>query len=215
MSPARTEISPLFARLLRTGRRGVQLLWARNVLAPVSTASGRLALATCGARVGPELVVRGRLRLHIDGEFEIGARVRINSGPANYVGGDRRMAMWVGTGGKLSIGDECGLSNSTIVCMTRIDIGARTFIGGGCEIYDTDFHPLDPTERASVSPAPRVGSIQIGPGAFIGAFSIVLKNSRIGEGSVVGAGSLVSGAIPDHELWAGVPAKFIRKLGNR
>lgn len=215
MKVAPPQTSPLLTRLLKTGRRGVQFLWARNVQTPVSTAAGRVAFATCGARVGPGLVVRGRLRLHIDGELELGAQVRINSGPANYVGGDRRMAIWVGNEGRLSVGDECALSNSTIVCMTRIEIGARTFIGGGCEIYDTDFHALEPTERAAVSPAARTGAIEIGPGAFVGGFSIVLKNSKIGEGSVIGAGSLVSGEIPGHEVWAGVPARFIRKLGSR
>ena len=52
----------------------------------------------------------------------------------------------------------------------------------------------------------------IGPKAFVGAWSIVLKNVTIGEGAVVGAGSVVTRSIPPHEIWAGVPAKFVRKI---
>jgi acetyltransferase-like isoleucine patch superfamily enzyme len=36
----------------------------------------------------------------------------------------------------------------------------------------------------------------------------------LGDGAVVGAGSIVTRSVPSHELWAGVPAKFIRRLKN-
>ena len=49
-------------------------------------------------------------------------------------------------------------------------------------------------------------------GAFIGAHSIILKGVIIGEKSIVGAGSVVTKSIPDGEIWAGNPAKFIRKI---
>lgn len=47
---------------------------------------------------------------------------------------------------------------------------------------------------------------------IIGACSIVLKGVTIGKNSVVGAGSVVTKSIPDNEVWAGNPAKFIRKV---
>lgn len=55
-------------------------------------------------------------------------------------------------------------------------------------------------------------TVVIKDGAFIGAHTIVLKGVTIGERSIVGAGSVVSRSIPDYEIWAGNPAKFIKKV---
>ena len=47
---------------------------------------------------------------------------------------------------------------------------------------------------------------------FIGGGSIILKGVTIGERAVVGAGTVVTKDIPAGEIWAGNPARFIRKL---
>ena len=49
-------------------------------------------------------------------------------------------------------------------------------------------------------------------GAFIGTRCLILKGVTIGKGAVVGAGSVVTKDIPDGEIWAGNPAKFIRNV---
>jgi acetyltransferase-like isoleucine patch superfamily enzyme len=183
------------------------------VRTPLSTGAARLDLRLWGADVGPGLSVNGRLRLRIDGTLRIGARVRINSGSANnFVGGDRRTSFWVGSRATLAIGDDCAVSNSTIVCTDSVEIRPRTFIGGGCEIYDTDFHPIDKDVRDSYTGKAEQGPIAIGPSAFIGGWTIILKNVVVGEGAVVGAGSLVTKSIPPYEVWAGVPARKVRSL---
>ena len=53
--------------------------------------------------------------------------------------------------------------------------------------------------------------VEIGPGCWIGARVTILGGSKLGPGSVVGAGSLVSGIYPAWSVIAGVPAKVIRK----
>lgn len=54
--------------------------------------------------------------------------------------------------------------------------------------------------------------VVIGDNVFIGAKCIILKGVTIGENSIVGAGSVVTKSIPANEIWAGNPAKFIRKI---
>ena len=54
--------------------------------------------------------------------------------------------------------------------------------------------------------------VEIKDGVFVGAHSIILKGVTIGEGSIIGAGSVVTKSIPAGEVWAGNPAKFIRKI---
>jgi len=55
------------------------------------------------------------------------------------------------------------------------------------------------------------GKVYIKKGAYLGMNTLVVKPVTIGEGAVVGAGSVVTKDIPDYEVWAGNPAKFIRK----
>ena len=55
--------------------------------------------------------------------------------------------------------------------------------------------------------------ITIMPRAFIGTNSIICSNVTIGEGAIVGAGSVVTKDIPPYEVWAGNPAHFIKKRG--
>lgn len=54
------------------------------------------------------------------------------------------------------------------------------------------------------------GKVHIKPNAHIGANTIICKPVTIGENAVVGAGSIVTKDIPDNEVWAGNPARYIR-----
>lgn len=56
------------------------------------------------------------------------------------------------------------------------------------------------------------GTVHIKRNAHIGVNTLICKPVIIGENSIVGAGSIVTKDIPDNEIWAGNPAKFIRKL---
>ena len=81
------------------------------------------------------------------------------------------------------------------------------------KIYDTDFHSINYDDRVTNSDInPGVKPVEIKEGAFIGAFTIILKSVTIGEHSVISAGSVVTKNIPPNEVWGGNPAKFIKKL---
>ena len=117
-------------------------------------------------------------------------------------------------GGILRIGNGTGISNSFITCQKKIEIGNHVLIGANCQIYDTDFHPLESKFRYGDMKDNnwiRRAEVIIEDGVFIGTRCIILKGTRIGTGSIIGAGSVVSGHIPENEIWAGVPARFIKK----
>jgi acetyltransferase-like isoleucine patch superfamily enzyme len=178
------------------------------------TAVAWLRLRAHGAEVGQGLSVRGPIRLHCHrtGRIRIGRRCRIQSGFAgNAVGGGSRMAFWVGRGASLTIGDDAGLSNSTIVCLREVTIGDHVFLGGDSKVYDTDFHSLDADERERPgNRGARTAPIVIGSHVFVGGHSILLKGVDLGEGAIIGAGSVVRGRVPGGALWAGNPAGPVR-----
>jgi acetyltransferase-like isoleucine patch superfamily enzyme len=54
------------------------------------------------------------------------------------------------------------------------------------------------------------GPIHVWRGAWIGSRATILGGVTIGEGAVIGAGSVVTKSVPSHEFWAGNPARFVR-----
>lgn len=55
------------------------------------------------------------------------------------------------------------------------------------------------------------GKVNIKKGAYIGANTVICKPVTIGEKAIIGASSVVTKDIPPFEIWAGNPAKFIKK----
>ena len=53
--------------------------------------------------------------------------------------------------------------------------------------------------------------VNIGNNVLLGSNVVIMPGISIGNHSVVGAGSIVTKNIGDFEVWAGIPAKFIRK----
>lgn len=140
--------------------------------------------------------------------------VRINSGfKSNPIGGQIYTSFLVKKDAKLIIEENVGISNSSIVCYKEITIGRNTLIGNDCKIYDTNFHSLEYSERMNKKDNDIISMpIKIMEGCFIGAGSLILKGTTIGKFSIVGANSVVTKSIPEYEVWAGNPAKFIRKI---
>ena len=167
-------------------------------------------------KIGKLVKINGRLRVYGGGQIQIEDRVRINSGRQyNPIGGDTTVILNSSEHGKIVIGEGSGLSNCTIVSRESVMIGKDVRIGGSTHIYDTDFHGISFEDRIihgdqNVKNSPVV----IEDGAFIGSSVIILKGVTIGRHSVIGAGSVVAKDVPAGEIWAGNPARFIRKLEN-
>ncbi len=145
---------------------------------------------------------------------EMGRGIIINSSRrADAIGGDTKTIIrTITTKGRIEIGDYTGISNSAIIAQELIRIGSNVKIGGGVKIYDTDFHALDAKDRKEENDNVKSSAIIIEDDVFIGAHSIILKGVTIGRKAIVGAGSVVSKSIPEGEVWAGNPARCIRKI---
>lgn len=93
--------------------------------------------------------------------------------------------------------------------MQRITVQGRG-IGPNFFCVDSDFHPLDPTQRLTSNCSCR--SVRIGKNAFIGANVTILKGVNIGDDAVIAAGSVVVRDVPSGVVAGGNPAKVICDL---
>ena len=109
------------------------------------------------------------------------------------------------------IGDHVGISGGSICAAVGVTIGSRTMLGADVLICDTDFHPIAPEgRRFAAIPVPLASDVvHIGNDVFVGAHSIVLKGVTIGDGAVIGAGSVVTTDVPARSIAAGVPARIV------
>lgn len=164
--------------------------------------------------IGKRIHINGRLFIHgKKNGIKIGDNVTIQSSVVvNPTSGFNHTHLRAEGNGYITIGNSVGISHANIVSFSSIKIEENVLIGSGVKIWDTDFHSLAFQNRCQdsdnhVSALP----IWIKRGAFIGACSIILKGVTIGECSIVGAGSVVTRDVPDNEIWAGNPAKFVKK----
>jgi acetyltransferase-like isoleucine patch superfamily enzyme len=148
------------------------------------------------------------------GKLYIGNNLTINNGRYfNKIGRQQRCYFVVGKNGVMKIGDNVGISSSAFVCLKSITIGNNVMIGGNVVIYDTDFHSISKEKRRNSNDDilnREYKEVVIGNDVFIGAHAIILKGVNIGNGSIIGAGSVVAKSVPENEIWAGNPAKFIK-----
>jgi acetyltransferase-like isoleucine patch superfamily enzyme len=115
---------------------------------------------------------------------------------------------------KLVLGRNVGISPHTqLNAAGGIEIGDDTLIGPGCMIWSVNhrFEDLDAAIRCQgYEPA----KITIERDCWIAAGSVVLPGVRIGAGSVVAAGSVVTHSCEPGSIVAGVPAQLVRKRGR-
>lgn len=131
---------------------------------------------------------------------------------SNFVGIYKPVSIFVNEGARLKIGNNTGFSGSSIYCNKQIEIGNNVNCGGNVAIWDTQFHPLNFQDRR-INDVKKIKSLPvlIQDDVFIGANSLILCGVTVGARAVIGAGSIVTKNIPSDEIWAGNPAKFIRK----
>lgn len=118
--------------------------------------------------------------------------------------------------GKLMLGDGVVVSTGSNLRAAGgcIKIGAGSVIGQNVVVVAAD-HAVQPD-------APRFhgawdetrSGVTIGRNVWVGAASVLLAGTEIGDDAVIGAGSVVRGTVPGGEIWAGAPARRIRVIGS-
>lgn len=100
-------------------------------------------------------------------------------------------------------------TNCTFQPAGGVEIGDDVFIGSDVKFYTT-IHPVNPEERASGKASVR--PIRIGAKVWIGGGAVILPGVEIGEGTTIGAGSVVTRSIPARCVAVGNPCRVIRQL---
>jgi len=130
----------------------------------------------------------------------------------------------VGMNGKVRLGEFALVNGARIVCDDAVEIGDHCLISWNVMVMDTYRWPLDVRARRQslrtvarstprcipslMAPQP----VKIGNNVWIGFDCCILPGTLIGEGAIIGAGSVVAGTIPPFAVAVGNPARTVRIL---
>ncbi len=115
-------------------------------------------------------------------------------------------------GGSIHIEDYANISaNCTLLSESEIHVGKHSFLAGRCFLVAGGNHSFDRTDIPIMfQPSLVKGGIIIGEDCWLGASVVVLDGVRLGRGTVLGAGAVVTKSFPDFSVLAGVPARKLR-----
>jgi acetyltransferase-like isoleucine patch superfamily enzyme/acyl carrier protein len=199
--------SPLAAQLFEKVTRDREKLPAYVIRRKAMTYLEALALSPiylrhC-TRVGKRARTRGIPFIENLGRIEIGDDF-------NFVSLFVRSHLVTGHSGLLEIGDSVNINfGAAISAHEHVKVGDRVRMGPYAIVMDSDYHAA--RDRGERPTAP----IIIEDDVWLAGRVSVLRGSRIGRGSVITAGSVVSGEIPAGVIAGGVPARVIRRIEGR
>lgn len=117
--------------------------------------------------------------------------------------------------GAVNMGDDCSIWFNAVLRadVDTITLGNRVNVQDGSCIHETNGIPVIIGDDVTIGHNVTVHGAIVHHGALIGMGSTLLDHSEVGEGAIVAAGALVlqGTKIPAYEIWAGVPAKFVKK----
>ena len=125
--------------------------------------------------------------------------------PSNLYGGS------IGAG--LKVGDNSNIGPySYIGCSGYIEIGENVMISPRVSLY-AENHNFQEVDRTMKDQGVDIQSLVIEDDCWIAANSVILAGVKVGQGSVIAAGSVVTKNVAPYSVVAGNPAKLIRKRG--
>jgi acetyltransferase-like isoleucine patch superfamily enzyme len=113
-------------------------------------------------------------------------------------------------GGPLRIGARTNVGvNCSFYSLAGLEIGDDVLIAGHCYVGGGAYRIDDPTRPMNLQKAELKG-VRIGDDCWLGAGVIVVDGATVGDHSVVGAGSVVTGDVPPYSVAVGSPARVVR-----
>ena len=153
----------------------------------------------------------------ISDDVLLGKNVKIYSFVNLYgckIGDDTKIGTFVEIQKDSTIGSKCKISSHSFIC-SGVTIENNCFIGHGV-MFINDNYPKSVNVRGMLESESdwenRFKHSYIGKNVTIGSNATILGGVRIGDYSIVGAGSVVTKDIPSNSVCAGNPAKIIRKI---
>ncbi len=111
----------------------------------------------------------------------------------------------------VEIGVDCKISSHSFLC-EGVTLEDGVFVGHGVTFTNDRFpRATNPDGSLQTEADWAVVTTRIARRASIGSGATLLCGITIGEGAIIGAGSVVTKSVPAGEVWAGNPARFIRK----
>lgn len=155
--------------------------------------------------------LRYRGRLSLGADVAIAAKLTIGRGTRVHLGDHVvvRKPTIVNGGGVVHVGAHTRLVGPWLGAHERIEIGEWCLVSD-CRITDTDFHNVAPALRHQPNEPRVISPVRLGRNVWVGAQAMVLKGSTIGDDSVVGAGAVVRGSVPDGVVVIGNPAVVVK-----
>lgn len=128
------------------------------------------------------------------------------------IGDDSKIGTFVEIQKNCVVGNRCKVSSHSFIC-EGVKIYDGVFIGHNVSFIN-DLYPrsVNSTGELQGSKDWKVIKTEVHNGVSIGTSSTILCGIKIGEGSIIGAGSVVTKDVPKNVIVAGNPAKIIREI---
>ena len=121
--------------------------------------------------------------------------------------------------GDIVMGADCSVWFSAVLRadVDAIVMGDRVNVQDCACLHQTGGAPVVIGNDVSIGHGAVVHACTIHDGALIGMNATVLDNAEIGEGAIIAAGAVVlhDTKVPPYEIWAGIPAKCVKKAGKK
>lgn len=188
MQPRISRVLRISAFHARRMLRRFTLSSLRNTLLGITNQGSFLPKSTHitwphSIQIGKNCIVKEDVILHVDGPYDESIRIKIGNNV--FIGNNAEFNIT----SMVSISDDCQ-------------------IGSGVKFIDHNHgmrKDLPIRQQACTSK-----EIKVHSDVWIGSNTIVLEGVKIGQGAIIGANSLVNRDVPEYEVWAGAPVKFIR-----
>ena len=146
-------------------------------------------------------------------DVKLGRNVKLSKFINMYgctVGDDVKIGAFVEIQKNASIGNNCKISSHSFIC-EGVTIEDAVFIGHSVTFIN-DMYPRATSAGGQLQTEAdwKVDKTVVKKGASIGSGCTILANVTIGEGAIIGAGSVVTKDVPPNAIVAGNPAKFLR-----